>query len=96
MLNSFFFCPHVKAITFLIGEVVVVVYQLSTYWITISCIIMFLIALTYFEFPVVKPALPVMLILFLTCLSSVEDFNLNLYFSSSFVVLLFLIAIKSI
>lgn len=78
MLNSFFFFgPHVKAITFLIGEVVVVVYQLSTYWITIGCIIMFLIALTYFEFPVVKPALPGMLILFLMCLSFTEDFNLN-------------------
>lgn len=38
---------------------------------------MFLISLSYFEFFVVKPAPPIMLILFLKFLRSIEDFNLN-------------------
>ena len=77
LINLFyFFGPYVKAITFLVGEVVVVIYQLSIYWITIDYNVMLLIALNCFEFCVLKPALPVMLILFLCVLSSAEDFNL--------------------
>ena len=59
------------------GEVVVVIYQLSIYWVTVGYNVMLLIALNYFEFCVLNPALPVVLILFLCVLSSAEDFNLN-------------------
>lgn len=73
MFNSFPSHPHVKAITFLMGEEMVVVCPRLFF----GYIIMFLISLSYFEFFVVKPAPPIMLILFLKFLRSIEDFNLN-------------------